>query len=160
MDTVTPLGRRGLWETEIMDSIPSLLLRAQASATEKMSSCFSVKNSGKLSSCPAGEYLSGEERRVRCPMPSPVHPQHLPLPRSCVSDILGLSHNSAPRDPFPFSFPVRILLSGLGHLPLPFLPSFHGCCTSPSSLQWPCYAHALPLPGLLSSFPCAPALVV
>uniref|UniRef100_A0A4W2G0B5 Uncharacterized protein n=1 Tax=Bos indicus x Bos taurus TaxID=30522 RepID=A0A4W2G0B5_BOBOX len=35
-----------------MDSVPSPLLRAQASATEKMSSCFSVKNSGKLSSCP------------------------------------------------------------------------------------------------------------
>uniref|UniRef100_A0A8C2NFP7 Resistin n=2 Tax=Capra hircus TaxID=9925 RepID=A0A8C2NFP7_CAPHI len=59
MDTVTPLGRRGLWETEIMDSIPSLLLRAQASATEKMSSCFSVKNSGKLSSCPAGSVVTG-----------------------------------------------------------------------------------------------------
>lgn len=92
-------------------------------------------------------------------MPSPVHPRHLPLPRSCVSVILGLSHNSAPRDPFPSSFPGRPLLSELGHLPR---PSCRPCCVAArppflSSMVPLC--QALPLPCLLSSFPCSPSLV-
>lgn len=60
MDTVTPLGRRGLWETEIMDSI--LLsyseLKLCHREDELMFQCQELSN---LSSCPAGEYLSGEE---------------------------------------------------------------------------------------------------
>ena len=78
MNTVTPLGRRGLWETEIMDNVPSPLLRAQASATEKISSCFSVKNSGKLSSCLPPS--PGRNGGCDAPMPSPVYHKHLPLP--------------------------------------------------------------------------------
>uniref|UniRef100_A0AC11AY04 Resistin like beta n=1 Tax=Ovis aries TaxID=9940 RepID=A0AC11AY04_SHEEP len=36
------------------------------SATEKMSSCFSVKNSGKLSSCPAGSVVTGSACGYTC----------------------------------------------------------------------------------------------
>lgn len=158
MNTVTPLGRRGLWETEIMDSVPSPLLRAQASATEKMSSCFSVKNSGKLSSCP----LPSPGRNGGCDAPCP--------PLSTTSTYLfpdlvfllswGWYITQLPEIPSHSHFLWGFYWASLGICLFPSCLPFMAAYTSPSSLQWSCYAHALPLPCFLSSFPCSPALVV
>lgn len=73
---VTPLGRGFMGSKQY----PSLPAQAQALCLRRWTH-VQCQNSGRLSSCPADVYLSGEEWKVMMPHAIPV-----PQLRSCVSD--------------------------------------------------------------------------
>lgn len=138
-------------------ALPLLLAYSGYSPTapSKKMSHTSIQSSGRLSSCPEGEYLHGEDWWVRYPCPPMSTSQHLYLGRSHVCNTWGWVITPGSQR----SLISWVLLRNLGYLPLLFPPSFHSLLYQPfSSIAF--YGHVTsihprpssPLPNLSPCF--------